>query len=326
MAKISGRGLGHTGGTIDKLESIAGFKTNLSIEELIERVRLHHVAIAGQSQELVPADKKLYALRDITATVDNLGLMTSSIMSKKIASGANGIVIDLKLGSGAYIQDIDKAKKLGQTMINIGRRMNREVVVVVSSMNQPLGNMIGNALEIKEGIDILRNSGPNDLRQLCLILGSNMLLLAQKITNIKDGITLLSDLLQNGTAFQKFKDFVQSQGGDVNQVSHPELLPESPIIKEYLAKESGYITALDALEIGRASMLLGAGRETKLSKIDHGAGIKLHKKIGDFVEKGETLARLLTGSEINIPKAEEHLNSAYEFSERAPKTCPIDIY
>ena len=318
VAKMSGRGLGHTGGTIDKLESITGFSTNLSKDEFIEKVKKYHIALCGQNEELVPAGKKLYALRDVTATVDNLALITSSIMSKKLACGADAIVIDMKFGKGAYMKDLAKARRLGQVMINIGEKMNRQVVVLITAMDQPLGFAVGNALEIKEAIATLQGQGPDDVMELCLELGANMLLLAKKTAGIEQGRVLLRELVKSGAAFNKFKTLIKSQGGELSEIEDTNLLPSSQYQQEYVSKKSGYIVELNALEIGKASVVLGAGRETKESKIDLGAGILLKKKIGDYVHKGENLAILYSEDVVNFKSAETHMNLAYRFANEAP--------
>lgn len=325
IAKISGRGLGHTGGTIDKLESIAGFHVNLDIKEFIDKVKKHNIALCGQSDQLVPADKQLYALRDVTATVDNVGLMTSSIMSKKIASGADAIIIDMKLGSGAYIKSLSEAQILGQSMIRIANRMGKKATVVITNMDQPLGNTIGNALEIKEAIQTLKGYGPKDLEELCLCLGSELLLLSEAYGDKTQARSILRALLHNGEAFSKFEEFIQSQSGDIAQIKNVELLPKSRYTKNYISGSTGYINELKALEIGQGSVLLGAGRETKSSQLDYGAGIVLNKKIGDWVTEGEILATLHSNKKGNFEQAILHMDQAYLISEKKP-ICPDLIY
>lgn len=323
VAKMSGRGLGHTGGTIDKLESISGFSADLSKDEFIQKVKKHHIALCGQNEELVPADKKLYALRDVTATVDNMALITSSIMSKKLACGADAIVIDMKVGKGAYMKDLSKARALGQVMINIGEKMNRKVVVLITAMDQPLGFAIGNALEVKEAIATLKGQGPNDLMDLCLEVGANMLLLAKKTEGLEEGKDILRELIKSGAAFNKFKTLIQSQGGKLSEIENTNLLPSSQHLQEYVSKKSGYIVELNALEIGLASVVLGAGRETKTSQIDLGAGILLKKKIGDYVQEGESLAILYSDDALKLRRAAAHMNLAYRFASNAPRQGSI---
>jgi len=323
VAKISGRGLGHTGGTIDKLESISGFHVNLSIEEFIEKVKTHNIALCGQSKYLVPADKRLYALRDVTATVDNIGLMTSSIMSKKLASGADAIVIDMKLGSGAYMKSLSEAKSLGQTMINIASMMGRKATIVISNMDQPLGNAVGNALEIKEAIETLKGNGPEDLEELCLCLGSELLMLAEKYHSKEKAKVALKKLLHNGEALTKFEEFIQSQGGNIDHIKNVDLLPVSLYTRNYTSKSSGYIKELKALEIGQSSVLLGAGRETKSSQLDYGAGIVLKKKIGDWVQEGDTLATLHSNDKDAFNHAFLHMDQAYVIDENKPASSDL---
>ena len=314
VAKMSGRGLGHTGGTIDKLESITGFNTNLTIEEFISKVKKHKIAICGQGEKLVPADKMLYALRDVTATVDNLALITSSIMSKKLACGADAIIIDMKVGIGAYMQTLEEAEKLAHTMIATGKKMDRKVMVLLSAMDQPLGNTVGNALEVKEAIQTLKGNGPDDLTELCLELGANMICMANKFSDKAEAKNHLMDLINSGAAFEKFKEFIDSQGGDVRMVDDTDLLPTCDFKYDVLSPVDGIVSSLSALEIGIASVLLGAGRENKQSLIDLGAGIVLNKKIGDSVKEGEILASLFTSNEEDIKRAESHVLKAYSFN------------
>ena len=325
VAKMSGRGLGHTGGTIDKLESIKGFNVNLTISEFIEKVKNHNIAICGQNANLVPADKKLYALRDVTATVKNFALITSSIMSKKFACGADAIVIDMKLGAGAYMKTIEEARLLGRKMINTGLRMNRKVIVVISSMNQPLGYTVGNALEVKEAIQTLKGNGPKDLTTLCLELGANMLLLAKRVDTLNEGKNILQELLYNGKAFEKFKEFIVSQNGDINMIEQPDLLPSCIHSKDILSRDTGYVQELDALLIGKASMLLGAGRETKSSKLDLGAGIVLNKKINDKTNNEDLLATIYSNDKSSFTKTESLILQAYKINKDKVNTNSVII-
>lgn len=318
VAKMSGRGLGHTGGTLDKMESIKGLSVDMTRQEFIEKLKKHNIVICGQNENLVPADKALYALRDVTGTVENLSLIASSIMSKKLACGADAIVIDIKIGFGASIKTIEDGEKLAKIMIDIGSKMNRKVVIVFSSMSQPLGFSIGNAIEIKEVIDTLKGRGPDDLTKLCLELGSHMLVLGEIAKTKSEAIEILQQLIISGKAYEKFKELVAAQGGDVNLIDNPELLPSAKFQQIYKANTSGYITELNALNIGLASVKLGAGRETKTSKIDFGSGIKLKKKIGDYVDKGEELALLYTNKESNFDKALEFMDVAYKIGEHKP--------
>ncbi|OUR95074.1 pyrimidine-nucleoside phosphorylase [Flavobacteriales bacterium 34_180_T64] len=319
VAKMSGRGLGHTGGTLDKMESISGFSVDMTRAQFIENVKSHNIAVCGQNANLVPADKKLYALRDVTATVNNISLIASSIMSKKLACGADAIVIDLKVGHGAFMKTLEDAEELAEVMINIGAKMNRKVIAVITSMSEPLGYTIGNALEVKEAIDTLKGHGPEDLTDLCLELGGHMLVLGEVAENHEKAVLKLKDLIKSGKAFDKFKEFVEAQGGDVNCIEHPELLPGAKYQRTYKSNENGYLSELNALDIGLTSVKLGAGRETKDSAIDFGAGIRLLKKMGDFVENGEALAVLYSNDESSFEKAVELMDLAYKISEEKPK-------
>ncbi|MEJ2112374.1 MAG: pyrimidine-nucleoside phosphorylase [Flavobacteriaceae bacterium] len=323
VAKMSGRGLGHTGGTLDKLESIKGLSVDMSRKDFINQVRKHGIAVCGQNANLVPADKKLYALRDVTGTVENVSLIASSIMSKKLACGADAIVIDIKVGYGAFMKTLEEAEELAKIMRDIGSRMNKKVTVVITEMSEPLGYTIGNALEVKEAIETLHGNGPEDLTQLCFELGSEMLMLGNIVSNKAEGIEKLKKLISSGTAFNKFKEFIQAQGGDTTMVKQPDLLPDAQYSKEYKSKSGGFITELNAQDIGLASMKLGAGRETKNSIIDYGAGIVLKKKIGDFVEKEETLAILYSNDQTNFVKAIEFMDLAYKIGQDKPKPKPL---
>jgi pyrimidine-nucleoside phosphorylase len=323
VPKMSGRGLGHTGGTLDKLEAIPGFNTDMATEVFIERVKAHHLAICSQNEKLVPADKKLYALRDVTGTVDNISLIASSVMSKKLACGADAILIDLKVGDGAFIKTIEDAEKLAQIMINTAKQMHRRLIAVISGMEQPLGYNIGNALEVREAIDTLRGHGPEDLTELCLSLGSYMLMMAEKVSSFDAGKTLLRSLIDNGKAFEKFVELVKSQGGDASYVESPDKLALSAHAYEYKAKQAGFITHLSAMDIGLASVKLGAGRETKASKIDLGAGIVLKKKMGDQVAVGDTLAVLYADDTSLFAKAEHYLDDAFIIGTTKPMSFPL---
>ncbi|WP_110955520.1 pyrimidine-nucleoside phosphorylase [Anaerosinus massiliensis] len=292
VAKMSGRGLGHTGGTIDKLESIAGFHTEITKSAFIELVNRNKIAVIGQSGNLTPADKKLYALRDVTGTVNSIPLIASSIMSKKIAAGADAIVLDVKTGAGAFMKTEEDAKKLAEAMVQIGNRIGRKTIAVISDMSQPLGFAIGNALEVKEAIDTLQGKGPKDLEELCLTLGSQMVYLAQKASSVEMARDMLQEAMKNGKALAKFKEFVENQGGDPDVISHPEKLPQAAFQFDIQAKEDGVVSEIIADAVGTAAMMLGAGRVTKDSEIDLSVGVILHKKIGDQVQKGEALATI----------------------------------
>ncbi|WP_313798423.1 pyrimidine-nucleoside phosphorylase [Cytobacillus sp.] len=297
VAKMSGRGLGHTGGTIDKLESVEGFHVEIENEEFINLVNKNKIAVIGQSGNLTPADKKLYALRDVTATVDSIPLIASSIMSKKIAAGADAIVLDVKTGAGAFMKTLEDSNELAKAMVRIGNNVGRNTMAVISDMSQPLGFAIGNALEVKEAIDTLKGEGPEDLTELCLTLGSHMVVLAKKADSLKEAREMLEGVMKDGTALETFKTFLSSQGGDVSVVDEPSKLPQAKFTFELEAKEEGYVSEIVADEIGTAAMLLGAGRATKESVIDLAVGLMLRKKIGDQVKKGESLVTIYSNFE-----------------------------
>jgi pyrimidine-nucleoside phosphorylase len=320
VTKMSGRGLGHTGGTLDKMESIKGLSIDMTKEEFIANIKKHNIVICGQNVNLVPADKSLYALRDVTGTVENISLIASSIMSKKLACGADAIVIDLKVGYGSTMKTVEEANELAKMMIEIGAKMNKKVIVVFTSMSEPLGNAIGNALEIKEAIETLKGHGPEDLTNLCLELGSHMLVLGKAAKTKDEAVKLLKNLITSGKAFEKFKEFIDAQGGDIKVIENPNLLPSAIFDKAYRSKENGYITELNALDIGLASVKLGAGRETKESEIDFGAGVILKKKIGDYVKVNEELAILYSNKESSFEKAFEFMDLAYKFGKDKPNT------
>lgn len=290
VAKMSGRGLGHTGGTIDKLAAIPGFQSELSSAKFMELVNRNGLAVIGQSGNLTPADKKLYALRDVTATVESIPLIASSIMSKKIAAGADAIVLDVKTGDGAFMKEMAGARELAEAMVGIGRQVGRRTVAVISDMSQPLGYAVGNALEVREAIDTLKGAGPADLTELCLVLGSQMAVLAGKAADASEARRLLEDAIASGQALETFRRFVAAQGGDAKVTEQPELLPAAAYQIELPARESGYVAQLAAERIGLAAMKLGAGRATKDDVIDLAVGIVLRKKVGDPVAQGEPLA------------------------------------
>lgn len=306
VAKMSGRGLGHTGGTIDKLEAVEGFHVELTEEEFIKQVNDIKVAVIGQTGDLTPADKKLYALRDVTATVNSIPLISSSIMSKKIAAGADAIVLDVKTGAGAFMKDIDDARDLAKAMVKIGNNVGRQTVAIISDMSQPLGLAIGNALEVKEAIDTLKGEGPKDLEELCLILGSQMVVLAKKAETLDEARAKLVENMKNGKALEVFKKFLIAQGGDGSVVDDPSRLPQAKYIQEVVAKEDGYVSRIVADAVGTAAMKLGAGRATKESVIDLAVGLMLNKKVGDAVKKGESLVTVYSNTE-DISEVEKDL-------------------
>ncbi|MFD7523746.1 pyrimidine-nucleoside phosphorylase [Paenibacillus chitinolyticus] len=292
VAKMSGRGLGHTGGTIDKLEAIEGFHVEISKDEFVNLVNEHKIAVIGQTGNLTPADKKLYALRDVTATVDSIALIASSIMSKKIAAGSDAIVLDVKTGAGAFMKTPEDAKELAHAMVSIGNNVGRKTMAVISDMSQPLGAAIGNALEVREAIDTLRGHGPKDLEDLCLALGRQMVFLANKASSLEEAEEKLKEVIRNGKALEKFKEFIANQGGDASVVDDPEKLPKAKFLIEVPAREDGVVAEIVADEIGTAAMLLGAGRATKESEIDLAVGLMLNKKIGESVKAGESLVTI----------------------------------
>jgi pyrimidine-nucleoside phosphorylase len=313
VAKMSGRGLGHTGGTIDKLESVKGFHVEIKNDEFIKLVNLNKIAIIGQSGNLTPADKKLYALRDVTATVDSIPLIASSIMSKKIAAGADAIVLDVKTGAGAFMKTLNDSRELAEAMVRIGNNVGRRTLAVISDMSQPLGFAIGNALEVKEAIDTLKGNGPKDLTELCLTLGSHMVFLAEKANSLQEARELLEKSIKSGAALEKLKVFLSSQGGDASIVDDPSKLPQAQFVFELESKENGYVSEIVADEVGTAAMLLGAGRATKESVIDLAVGLVLRKKIGDKVQNGESLATIYSNFE-NISDVKEKLYANIKIS------------
>ncbi len=321
VGKMSGRGLGFTGGTLDKLESIPGFRTDLSVEEFRAQLRRVGIVVTGQTAELAPADGKLYALRDVTGTVDSLPLIASSIMSKKIAAGANGIVLDVKVGDGAFMKTQEDALALAQLMVEIGQGVGRRVRAAISDMHQPLGYAVGNALELIEAIDTLHGGGPTDFRRHCLVIAGQMLLLAGRAADEEEAQAMLEGLLDGGQAWAKFREWIAAQGGSVEHVDNPALLPAAPLTRQVLAPRSGYIARLNAREVGLTSMLLGGGRSKKGEPVDHGVGIVLQAKIGDRVEKGQPLFTIHANDQAQLDEARHRLLAAYAWSEE-PVTPP----
>lgn len=323
VAKMSGRGLGHTGGTIDKLESFSGFSTEISEEKFIDSVNTIGIAIAGQTANLAPADKKLYALRDVTATVDQMSLIASSIMSKKLASGADAIVLDVKTGNGAFMQKEEDAIALAKAMVDIGNRAGKQTVAVITDMDEPLGNAVGNALEIKEVIDALHGDGPEDLMEVVYALGTQMLLLAKRAEDEEIARNLITESIQERKALKKFAEFIENQGGNREEILHPDMLPKARYVIPVLAEEEGCIERILAQDIGIACMTLGGGRENKESTIDHGVGIILTKKISDTVKKGETLALIHANSKEKAVLASGLVKNAYQIAKEPAKKVPM---
>ncbi|WP_461204376.1 pyrimidine-nucleoside phosphorylase [Clostridium sp. DL1XJH146] len=323
VAKMSGRGLGHTGGTIDKLESFPGFKVEISEEEFSDNVNTIKIAIAGQTANLAPADKKLYALRDVTATVDNISLIASSIMSKKIASGANCIVLDVKFGDGAFMKTKADAEKLAEEMVYIGKALGRKTVAILSDMDQPLGYAVGNILEVKEAIDTLSGNGPEDLKELCLGLGSQMLILANKAKSEEEARVELLEVIKNGRAKAKFKEFIKAQYGDDSFVDDLNLFTETKYVIPVVSSKDGYINKIKTEKIGIIAMELGAGRLKKGDTIDLTVGIKLVKKCGDFIKELDDIAYIYSNDMEKAEIARKELFDCFELSDKKIEKQPI---
>lgn len=323
VAKMSGRGLGHTGGTIDKLESFSGFSTTISEQQFKENVNRIGIAIMGQTADLAPADKKLYALRDVTATVDNMSLIASSIMSKKLAAGADAIVLDVKTGSGAFMKTEEDSFALAHEMVRIGNGAGRKTIAVVSDMDQPLGYAVGNALEVREAIDTLKGNGPEDFVELCMTLGSYMLVAGGKAETKEDAELILKEVIADGSALDKLAEFVEAQGGDRELVYHPERLPQASIAQEIGSPADGYIQEIVCDEIGICSLILGGGRETKESEIDLSVGLVLHKKVGDAVRKGESLATIYANDQAKLDAAADRFLQAYTIDGSLVQKKPL---
>lgn len=323
VAKMSGRGLGHTGGTVDKLESIPGLRTDIPRQEFFDIVKRTGLSIIGQSGNLCPADKKLYALRDVTATVESLPLIASSIMSKKIAAGADAILLDVKVGSGAFMKTLEDSRALAREMVRIGSQVGRQTVALITDMDMPLGRKIGNALEVREAVEVLSGKGDHRLRSLCLELSANMVYLGRQAETMEGARAKAVEAVRSGGALEKLRQMAEAQGGDGSYITNPEKFTISPACVEIAAPQAGYITRLDAEGCGLAAVELGAGRETKESPIDFGAGIVLMKNKGDRVEKGQPIARLYAQSEALCRRGEERFFQALEVGPQAPQTGPM---
>ena len=323
VAKMSGRGLGHTGGTIDKLESFEGFSTALSREQFIDNVNEIGIAIMGQTADLAPADKKLYALRDVTATVDNMSLIASSIMSKKLAAGADAIVLDVKTGSGAFMKEEADSQALAEEMVKIGKNAGRKTIAVISDMDQPLGRTVGNALEVREAIETLQGKGPDDFVELCLTLGTQMLIAGGKAQDEAQAREMLEERIADGSALKKLAQFVEAQGGDPAAVYNPELLPKAAIVEPISATREGYVQQIACDEIGICSLILGGGRETKESEIDLSVGLVLEKKVGDYVKIGDTLAYIHANDRAKLEAAKTRFYDAYTIGAEEPACRPL---
>ena len=323
VAKMSGRGLGHTGGTIDKLESFKGFQTGLPIQQFMKQVNEIKLAVAGQTANLAPADKKLYALRDVTGTVENISLIASSVMSKKLASGADAIVLDVKTGSGAFMKTKEEAVILARSMVEIGKHMGRNTIALVTDMDQPLGKAVGNILEVKEAIDVLKGQGPEDITELCVQLGAWMLVLGHQVNHLSDGEKAMRESISSGSALESMRRFIDSQGGDSRYVDDLTLFESANHVIQVAAPTEGFVTDIDAEGIGRAALILGAGREQKDSRIDLAVGVVLNKKVGESVLSGENLATLHVNDLSRMEEARTILLSSYTIGEEAPHKNPL---
>lgn len=311
VGKMSGRGLGFSGGTLDKIESIPGYRVDLSRDEFIDQLKRVGLVLSGQSGDLAPADGKLYALRDVTGTVDSMPLIASSVMSKKIAAGANAIVLDVKVGLGAFMKTLEQARELSRIMVSIGKLSQRRVVAVLTDMNQPLGAAVGNALELREAIDTLHGHGPDDFREHCMVLASHMLVVGGAVDTVEEGRKKIEEVLYDGRAWDKFRTLVIAQGGDVRYVDNPDLLPAGRLKETVVAPRSGYLTQVHAREIGEAAVDLGAGRARKEDPIDRSVGILVHCKVGDHVEKGQALFTLHANDEGKLAAARQRVLTAH---------------
>lgn len=323
VGKMSGRGLGFTGGTLDKMESIPGFQVDLTTEAFLQQLREVGIVLSGQTADLAPADGKLYALRDVTGTVPSIPLIASSVMSKKIAGGADAIVLDVKTGLGAFMQELDQARELAQLMVDIGTHAGRRVTALISDMNQPLGHAVGNALEVREALDTLAGGGPEDFREHCLVVAAHMLLLTGRFKTLREAREAAERSLGQGLAMAKFEALVEAQGGDLAYVENPDRLPIAPVIREVQSPASGYLMRMHAREVGLTAMQLGAGRARKGDPIDHAVGVIAPKKVGDAIERGETLFVVHARSEAAFEEAAQRLVQACELGEERPEPLPL---
>jgi pyrimidine-nucleoside phosphorylase len=315
---ISGRGLGHTGGTLDKLESIPGFTVDISLDRYKEILKKENMVLAGQTEEIAPADKRLYSLRDVTATVESIPLIAGSIMSKKLAEGIDALVLDVKFGSGAFMKNRDDAAKLAQTLVGIGEEFGKETIAYLTNMEQPLGYAVGNWLEVKESIDSLKGNGPDDVMEITHLLAGTMIYLGKEASSVEEGIEKSWNAIENGSAFKKWLDIVEAHDGDKSVIEDPSTYPSADIIEAVKVKESGFISEMDAFSMGMVSLELGAGRRKKEDDIDPDAGLMLHKKVGDYIEENETLATLHTNNEAVISECKDGMLKAITLSESKP--------
>jgi pyrimidine-nucleoside phosphorylase len=323
VGKMTGRGLGHTGGTVDKLESITGFRSALSREEFMRILTRHHIVLAGQSSDLAPADGKMYALRDVTGTIESIALIAASIMSKKLAIGASHLLLDVKVGSGAFMKDLERARELAQTMVDIGHLAGLHTVAAITSMDQPLGRAIGNALEMAEAISILRGQGPEDVSELCHHEASELLVMTGTVDTMAEAETRVEQAIRTGAAVAKLAEVIEAQGGDPHQVERPELLPKAPVRSMLLAPRSGYIKGIEAEQMGLASMRLGAGRFKKGEAIEHRTGFILQAKMGDYRQAGEPLVEIHARSESEAASVQDALLACYTWSDAPVMVSPL---
>ncbi len=323
VGKMSGRGLGFSGGTLDKLESIPGCRTNLSREEFLNQLKTLGIVLTGQTGDLAPADGKLYALRDVTATVQSVALIAASVMSKKIAAGAQAIVLDVKVGHGAFMRDLKSARELSKLMVSIGHLSGRKITCILSDMNQPLGYAVGNALEVKEAIDTLHGNGPADFREHCLLVASHMLLLGGKAKDLLEARRIVEDSLDSGKGWDMFRKMVMAQGGDVSFVDQPEKLPASPVIQTVHAPARGYIAEINARVVGEASVVMGAGRAKKGDSIDYAVGLRILKKVGDYVEEGQPLFEVHARDKKSFEQARDEVFRAFSWSKSPTEPLPV---
>jgi pyrimidine-nucleoside phosphorylase len=323
VGKMSGRGLGFSGGTLDKLEAIPGYRTNLSTDEFITQLKAIGIVLTGQSGDLAPADGKLYALRDVTGTVQSIPLIASSVMSKKIAAGAQGIVLDVKTGLGAFMQTLDEARQLAVLMVAIGKLSGRKVVALLADMNQPLGHAVGNALETREAIETLQGKGPEDFREHCLTVASHMLVIGQKAPSLEAARKMAEAAIAEGRSFEKFRELVRWQGGDVSVVDNPQLLPQASLVEEVRVEKAGYISGIHAREVGEAAVDLGAGRARKGEPIDFAVGFDIHHKVGDFVKEGDILFTVYANDAQKLAAAKARVLAAHQWSQEPCQPLPL---
>ncbi|HKY55335.1 MAG TPA: thymidine phosphorylase [Anaerolineales bacterium] len=323
VGKMSGRGLGFSGGTLDKLESIPGYRVDLTTEEFKQQLKEKGIVLTGQSLDLAPADGKLYALRDVTGTVQSIPLIASSIMCKKLAAGAQAILLDVKTGNGAFMETLEEARELANLMVDIGKLAGREVIALLSDMNQPLGNAVGNSLEVVEAIDTLKAEGPEDFREHCLHVCENLLVLGKRVKDLRDGRALAEKSIADGSAFEKLRVLVQSQGGDVSYVDDPSRFPRAKHVEVVESPRDGYLAQIHARTVGEASVTLGAGRAKKSDPVDHAVGFVIHHKVGDKVEKGEPLFTIHANDEVKLAEVRDLVLAAYEYSDSPAERLPL---